>query len=798
MLGNFSFGDYFKRKAIAFAWELFTEVYKLDPGRMYATVYLDDDEAHKIWEEEIGFPSDRIYRLGKKDNYWSMGPTGPNGPCSEIHYDMNPPEGRLRSKEEIEQGGDDAFVELWNLVFMQFNTKDDGTTEPLPNPSIDTGAGLERITAALQGVISNYDTDLFMTYINAIADRAGVNYGDESEKEHSVSCRVIADHLRSMSFLIADGALPSNEGRGYVLRRIIRRAIRHGRLIGLIDPFLFKHSGLVIQQMGSTYPELVENADYISTVIKSEEERFGRSFENSYKYFYKEGIEKTKSDGKSVIPGSIVFKAYDTYGMPIDLAQEIASEHEMTVDEEEFAHLLEGQRQRARASWKGSGEEKAEPVYHDILDKHGPTKFTGYEEDAVEDARVVAVIVDGKHVDNLTEGQSGKVILDTTPFYAESGGQVGDKGRLHAEGFSATVNDTVNVEDKLHVHIVEVLGGELRTGMTVDAEIDSERRAAIKGNHTVTHIIHWALKDILGNHVKQAGSLVEPNRVRFDFTHFSSLDDNELAMLERLVNKRIRENAPVRWEYTTLDQAINDGVTALFGEKYGDEVRVVRTGDFSAELCAGTHVRATGEIGPFHIVSEGSVAAGVRRIEGVTGEAAIQRAQAERDLVRETAAVLRSTSEGVAESARKLVEENKVLQKEVEALKLKLASAGATSSGGTAYETTTVGTHSIAVQKTSGLNASAMKNLADEVRSKIKSGVVLLGDDSGGKATIVLACTDDVSGKIDCGKLIVEIGAYINGGGGGSPTMAQAGGKNPDKIPEALEKGRDLVAILLE
>jgi len=866
MLGNFSFGDYFKREAIRFAWELFTVDYGLDPDRLYATVYEDDDEAHRIWEEETDVPTERIFRLGKADNYWSMGDTGPNGPCSELHYDMRPPEGRLRTPGEVELGGDDAFVELWNLVFMQYNTKEDGATEPLPKPSVDTGAGLERIAAVKQGVISNYDTDLFLPYIEAVSDLAGIDYG--VDEEASVSARVIADHLRAMTFLISDGAMPSNEGRGYVLRRIIRRAIRHSRLVGILEPFLYRLCGLVAEQMGEIYPELPENREYVARVVQSEEQRFGRAFEVSYRKFWDEiGVHFTfyhgllgnfsaskgisTEDGERLIEnadslreeiitgsekgltprelnsclidrlsrvgysleegdmptlhelikrryidGEIVFKLYDTFGMPLDLAEEIASEKGLRVDKRGFQKELEEQRKRARASWKGSGEDKTDPVLMKILDEFGPTDFRGYETETLESAIVVALVKDGRSVEKLAEGEEGMVVLEATPFYGESGGQVGDTGRLHGDGSAAVVDDTLKIEGALHVHKVKVTAGEIAVGRELTAEVDHERRSAIRANHTVTHLMQWALRDILGLHVKQAGSLVAQDRVRFDFTHFSAMTPRELDLFEKAVNRKIREDAPVRSETKGLDEAIGEGVTALFGEKYDEEVRVIRTGDYSAELCGGTHINRTGEIGLFHVLSESSVAAGVRRIEAVTAEAAVQRVQAERELISETADLLRTTPDSLPESAQKLLKESKALQKEVVDLKVKLAGAGATA-GGPAYEVTEVGDYKIATQLTSGLDPSAMKNFADEIRSKIKSGVVLLGDASGGNATLVLAATKDLKGKIDCGELIRDIAKFIGGGGGGSPFMAQAGGKDADKLPEALDKGREVVALRL-
>ena len=515
--------------------------------------------------------------------------------------------------------------------------------------------------------------------------------------------------------------------------------------------------------MHGVFPELLESRDYVARVVQSEEERFGRSFESSYRYFYEEGIEPTKASGGEVVTADVIFRAYDTFGMPLDLAVEIASEHGMTVDEAGFSELLEGQRERARASWKGSGEEKTEPVFHAILDEFGPTGFLGYETETHDSAKVIALVKGGKRVDSLSEGEQGQVVLDATPFYGESGGQVGDTGHLKGGGAAAVVENTLKIEGALHVHVAKVTAGTIEVGQALHAEVDHDRRSAIRANHTVTHIMQWALRDLLGLHVKQAGSMVAPDHVRFDFTHFTAMTPRELGMFELLVNRRIRDDAPVRTEQKSLDDALGEGVTALFGEKYEEDVRVVRTGDFSAELCGGTHVSSTGEIGLFSIVSESSVAAGVRRIEAVTAEAAVRRLQAERELLAETSALLKTSPEDLAPAVEKLLRESKSLHKEVAELKVKLAGAGASSGGGPAYEVAETGGYKIATQITTGLGPGALKNLADEIRGKIKSGVVILGDDSDGKATLVLAATKDLEKKIDCGALIRDIAVHIGG-----------------------------------
>ncbi|MGZ5439240.1 MAG: alanine--tRNA ligase, partial [Candidatus Aminicenantales bacterium] len=616
MLGNFSFGDYFKREAIAYAWELITGVFGLPQDRLYATVYLDDDEAFRLWADEIGVPKARIFRFGKKDNFWAMGDTGPCGPCSEIHYDLG---------EDIEAGdpyaliekGSDRFVELWNLVFMEFDQGADGVLRPLPSPSIDTGMGLERITAVVQGRRSNFDTDLFMPLIESACAMARREYpaGDEGD----VSVRIIADHIRAVTFLIGDGVSPANDGRGYVLRRIIRRAFRQGNLIGIDRPFLFELVGRVADVMKEAYPELLGSVEYISKVCLAEEERFAHTLSSGLRSF-DQVVRETRDEGGAILPGDKVFKLYDTFGFPLDLSQELAREKALSVDEAGFARELEEQKQRARLSWKGEAKRREKQIYEEF--KALKVRSCVHEMSEVPDVRVIGLVRDGRRVDVLRAGETGEAILDETPFYAEAGGQVGDTGTLKGATVSALVENVSFATPELIVHGAKVLSGELREGDRVDAVPDLVRRQAISNNHTATHLLHAALRQVLGDHVKQAGSLVSPERLRFDFTHFAALTREEVRRVEEIVNARIRDDIAITTRVTSLDEGLREGAMAIFEEKYGESVRVVGIGDFSKELCGGVHIRATGQIGLFKIVSEMSVAAGMRRIEAVTGEAA--------------------------------------------------------------------------------------------------------------------------------------------------------------------------------
>ncbi|NTU50991.1 MAG: alanine--tRNA ligase [Candidatus Aminicenantes bacterium] len=627
MLGNFSFGDYFKREAVAFAWELVTKVFGLPPDRLYATVYLDDDEAFRIWAEEAGVPRSRIFRYGKKDNFWAMGDTGPCGPCSEIDYDLGEAIEAGEPSALIEKGSD-RFVELWNLVFMEFDQVADGVLRPLPSPSIDTGMGLERMTAVVQGKTSNYDTDLFLPLIEAACELGRREYpaGDEGD----VSVRIIADHVRAATFLIGDGVSPANDGRGYVLRRLIRRAFRQGNLIGIDRPFLFGLVGLVADIMKDAYPELLTSAGYIARVCQAEEERFAFTLGSGLRYF-DQVVQETRERGGTVLPGEKVFKLYDTFGFPLDLSQELAREKALAVDEPGFAKELEEQKRRARQSWKGEAKRKEKEIYEEFRGLQVRSRV--HEACELAELRVAGLLKDGRRTETLAGGESGEVILEETPFYAEAGGQVGDTGTLKGPRFSALVENVFVATPELIVHAVKALSGEVRVGDRVDGVPDLARRQAISNNHTATHLLHAALRHVLGDHVKQAGSLVSPSRLRFDFTHYAALTPEEIRRVEEIVNGRIRADVPIVTRVTSLDEGLREGATAIFEEKYGESVRVVGIGDFSKELCGGVHVHATGEIGMFKIVSETSVAAGMRRVEAVTGDGGVRYVEELEDLI---------------------------------------------------------------------------------------------------------------------------------------------------------------------
>ncbi|RMF92217.1 MAG: alanine--tRNA ligase, partial [Nitrospinota bacterium] len=619
MLGNFSFGDYFKEEAIAMAWELLTVEMRLPPDKLWVTIYKDDDEAFRIWNEQIGVPAERIGRLGEKDNFWAMGDTGPCGPCSEIIIDQGPMIGCGRAECNLECDCD-RYLELWNLVFMQFNRDASGKMTPLPKPSIDTGMGLERITAVLQGVSSNSDTDLLRPLIAFVEERAEKPYGQEEALD--ISMRVIADHSRAITFLISDGVLPSNEGRGYVLRRIIRRAARHGKLLGIEEPFLYQAVDVVVRIMQEAYPELRTSQAYVAKVTRYEEERFSHTLDQGMRLF-QEVIEQVKEQGASQIPGEEIFKLYDTFGFPLDLMEEMARDQGLRLDLAGFDEAMTKQREMARAAWVGSGEITVKPLYRELRDTHGPTHFVGYET-LETGGQVQAIIRQDTLVETAQAEDTVEILLNPTPFYGESGGQVGDQGTLRNEEVLVEILDVKKPLPDLHVHIGKIKQGTLRQGAQVVACVDRERRQATVRNHSATHLLHAALRQVLGDHVKQAGSLVAPDRLRFDFTHFSRLSPRERDRIEELVNAHIRENIPVQVAYMSLDEALEKGATALFGEKYGEEVRVVRMGEVSMELCGGTHATATGDIGLFKIVREEAAAAGVRRIEALTGERAYQ------------------------------------------------------------------------------------------------------------------------------------------------------------------------------
>jgi alanyl-tRNA synthetase len=788
MLGNFSFGDYFKSEAVAYAWELMTGVFKLDPEQLYITVYEEDDEAFRIWNDEIGLPAERIFRFGKKDNYWSMGETGPCGPCSELHYDLGEALGPGRPRDLIESGSD-RFMELWNLVFMQFDQDEKGCLTPLPRPSIDTGMGLERMTAALQGRVSNFDTDLFLPLIRRVAELAGREY--PSGEESDVSLRVIADHLRAVTFLIGDGIMPSNEGRGYVLRRLIRRAYRQGNLVGLDQPFLHRLVGGVADIMKDAYPELLGAIRFISRICLSEEERFRLTLSSGLRLF-QQFADEARAEGRRVLRGGEVFRLYDTFGFPVDLSEELAGERGLSIDAPGFEKELDKQRARARSSWKGDAQVKEREAYRGLTNIR--VEFVGYDEPRVSEARVAALLRDGRRVDALKEREEGEVILDRTPFYAEAGGQVGDSGQITGERFAALVENTYYPTPELRSHKVRILSGTVREGDTVEAAVDEPRRRALSGNHTATHLLHAALRHVLGDHVKQAGSLVTPERLRFDFTHFMAPSREELLRVERLVNEKIQDDLPVQTEVTTMEEGIRRGAMAIFEEKYGERVRMVTVDEFSKELCGGIHAASTGRIGIFKIVDESSVAAGVRRIEALTGQEALVEIENTESLLGDLQRLLGGSRGDLPAQVEKLRQSLKDKEKENRALRRKAARSGLEEGGG---EVRTVKGIRVLARRVDGLDPGGLRALADSLKNKLGSGVVVLGQSSGSKAMLVASVTKDLSGRVPADKLIKAVASEIGGTGGGRPDFAQAGGSRPENLDRALEESYRLLEEML-
>lgn len=777
MLGNFSFGDYFKQDAISMAWELVRNVFGLAEAQLYATVYEEDDDAYQIWEREIGIPSDRLFRMGKADNYWSMGETGPCGPCSEIHFDLDPKADNSKPRDLIENGSD-RVVELWNLVFMQFNRDPTGTLHPLPAPSVDTGMGLERTAMVLQGKTSNYETDVFRPLIEAVCDLCGCEYSASTETD--IGIRVIADHIRAVTFLIGDGIMPANDGRGYVLRRLIRRAFRYGNRLGREEPFLYRLVGVVGDSMKDAYPELLASLQYIARVCQSEEQRFSTTLASGLKSF-QQYADEARARGDTRLSGASLFKLYDTFGFPIDLSRELAEEENLEIDEPGFHVELEQQRSKARASWKGAAAQQKKQVYEPLKDLD--TRFVGYEH-LRGDCRVVALMRDECPVEELRRGEEGEVFLEETPFYAEAGGQIGDRGVLKNARFSAVVENAFYPIPDLISQRVRVLSGSVRLGDRVEAEVEASRRRAISRNHTATHLLHTALRQSLGDHVKQAGSLVSYDHFRFDFTHFSALSPEEIRGLEETVNRKIRENLAVTTRIMSLEEGILDGATAIFEEKYGDRVRVVSIGDFSKELCGGVHVSATGEIGFFKITSEGSIAAGMRRIEAVTGESAQRYVSNVETLLNSVVELTGSTREDLISQIEKLKSSHKRMDKENRSLRQKLASR---ENLGTGEKIQTVGNLRLVTREVTDLNAGELRNLADQLKQKVGSGIVVLGCRTGDKAVLVAAVSTDLTSQIPADDLIRRIAPLVGGGGGGRPDFAQAGGSQPDRLKEALE-----------
>lgn len=772
MLGNFSFGDYFKRDAITYAWEFLTsdKWLNLPKDKLWVTVYASDDEAYDIWTKEVGIPAERMVRIGDNkgapyasDNFWAMGDTGPCGPCTEIFYDHGPDiwGGPPGSPEE----DGDRYIEIWNNVFMQFNRTADGVMHPLPAPSVDTGMGLERVSAVLQHVNSNYEIDLFQSLLNAAAQAIGC------ANEGQASLKVVADHIRSCSFLIADGVLPSNEGRGYVLRRIIRRACRHGNKLGAKGSFFHQIVAALVGEMGEAFPELKQQQAHIERVLKTEEEQFAKTLENGLKILEQDlaGLSG------SVIPGDVVFKLYDTYGFPADLTADIARERELTIDEEGFEREMEAQRQRARAS-SAFGMD-----YNSLVKVDGDTRFLGYQGYSGA-GQIVALFKDGQAVDSLLEGEEGVVVLDQTPFYAESGGQIGDCGYLEGAGVRFDVRDTTKAGGAFLHHGV-VAKGSLSTGASVKAEVEGEVRQATALNHSATHLLHAALRQVLGEHVQQKGSLVDSQRLRFDFSHFEAIKPEQLKALEDIVNAEIRKNSAVDTEETDIETAKAKGAMALFGEKYGDQVRVLSMGDgFSVELCGGTHVSRTGDIGLFKIISEGGVAAGVRRIEAVTGAAALAYLNGAEEQLKEAAGLVKGSRDNLLDKLSALVERNRQLEKELEQLKAKAASAAGNDLAASAVDVKGVKVLAARLD----LDGDALLALVDQLKNKLGRAVILLGGALEGKVTLVAGVTQDLTGQLKAGDLMKQAAAAVGGKGGGRPDMARGGGTDAAALEQAL------------
>jgi alanyl-tRNA synthetase len=765
MLGNFSFGDYFKREAIGYAWDYLTGELRIPAERLWVTVYTEDDEAAAIWLDEVRVDPKRFSRCGAKDNFWSMGETGPCGPCSEIFYDHGP--GISGGPPGSPDADGDRYVEIWNLVFMQYNRDAAGTLTPLPHPSVDTGMGLERLAAVMQGVHSNYDIDLFRSLIRAAAAATGCDDLDDK------SLRVIADHIRSAAFLIADGVAPSNEGRGYVLRRIIRRAIRHGHRLGRTQPFFHQLVRPLVAEMGGAYPELTAALGHCERVLLQEEERFAETLDQGLRIL-EAGVRNLTGD---LIPGETIFKLYDTYGFPVDLTADIARERGLRLDLDGFEREMQAQRQRARSASQFGGGQGVE------LDLDGETEFTGYER-LSDLAMVVGLYCAGEPRDLLAEGEEGLVVLDVTPFYAESGGQVGDCGWLLGEGMAFEVLDTQKRGEGVVCHIGRVTEGQVNVGDSVEAQVDLARRQATALNHSATHLLHAALRTILGDHVQQKGSQVGPERLRFDFSHYEGLTRDQILAVERMVNREIRENHMVETRLMSLDDAKSTGAMALFGEKYAAQVRVLRMGDFSTELCGGTHVKAVGDIGLFKIVAEGGIASGVRRIEAVTGEGALAWVEADEARLLRVADLLKGGREDLDDKVIALFERARRLEKELDALKAKLASAAGSDLASQAVD---VGGVKVLAARLDGADPKGLRDALDQVKNKLGSAVVVLAAEADGKVSLAVGVTKDLTDRMKAGELIGLVAAKVGGKGGGRPDMAQAGGSDPAGIPAALE-----------
>ncbi len=775
MLGNWSFGDYFKKDAIAWAWELLTQVWKLPAERLLVTVYQTDDEAYALWRDMVGIPEDRIVRIGDNkgapfasDNFWQMAETGPCGPCTEIFYDHGDHIAGGPPGSPDEDG--DRFIEIWNLVFMQFDRQPDGTLVPLPAPCVDTGMGLERLAAILQHVHTNYEIDLFQALIRKASELTGM--ADLENK----SLRVIADHIRACSFLIVDGVLPSNEGRGYVLRRIIRRALRHGWMLGVRQPFFSELVPTLVEQMGVAYPELPAQVDTVVRALQAEEERFAETLDSGMKIF--DDVAAKVSNG--VIPGVDAFRLYDTYGFPLDLTQDIARERDLTVDIEGFNAAMDTQRETARAAGKFGG---GVTLSADLVATLKPTVFLGYDRLQAEDLTVVAILKDGRPVESAQAGDDVIVLTNQTPFYAESGGQVGDNGTLSGAGVQVDISDTQKFAGQFHGHVGKLTQGSLKVGDVLSGQVDGQRRGATILNHSATHLLHAALREVLGTHVQQKGSLVAPDRLRFDFSHFAPISAEDLAIIERKVNEQVRANNAAEVHNMGMQEALEFGAMALFGEKYGEHVRVLKMGDYSTELCGGTHVSRTGDIGLFKITSEGGVSSGVRRIEAVTGQGALDYVAHEEAQLSEAAALLGGNAGDVVDKIRQLGERQKKLERELEALKAKQAAGATADLGAGAVEVNGI---KILAARLEGFDAKALRDAIDRLKQQLGDAVIVLAGTQDGKAALVAGVNGSAMGKVKAGELLAHIASQIGGKGGGRPDLAQGGGEDGPALASAL------------
>jgi len=776
MLGNFSFGDYFKEKAIEYAWDLLTNGYQLPADKLWISVYLDDDDAYNIWHQSIGVPESRIIRLGEKDNFWSMGDTGPCGPCSEILIDRG--KDFACDRPDCQAGCDcDRYLEIWNLVFMQYNRDESGNMTPLPKPSIDTGMGLERIVSVLQNTKTNFETDLFVPIFNVIQELSNKQYGHSTDID--ISMKVIADHSRAVAFLINDGILPANEGRGYVLRRIMRRAIRYGRQIGLTDPFLHQTVTSVFHVMKSAYPELLDNKSFIQNVVINEEKRFSETLDNGLKML-QDALDNLKAQKKKILSGDIIFKLYDTYGFPVDIVQDIVRDQPIELDMKTFHAAMDQQREKSRsvASFSSIGD-----AYKELSSKGIQTHFVGYSTLEIS-SDILLIVKDGQKVDTAQKGDNIEIMTQETPFYGESGGQMGDIGEISGPNVSIHIKNTIKDPSGLLIHHGTVTHGEINMNQNVTLRVDIDRRQSTARNHTATHILHAVLRNVLGEHVKQSGSMVSNDRLRFDFSHFSKLTPEEITEIEQQVNKWIRNNIEVSLEEMDMETAVKTGATALFEEKYGDQVRVISIDTFSRELCGGTHTSRTGNIGTFCITGESSVAAGIRRIEALTGHFAIEHIQAIAQREITLCHMLKEKPSDLSQKISQMIQRQKSMEKEIVTLKTKVASMDAEKE---TDDIQTINGIQVLVKKVNVDSAAGLREILDKFKEKIDSGVVVLGAALNNKALIIVGVTKDLVKTYHAGKLVKQIAAKVGGGGGGRPDMAQAGGPNVDQLDAALE-----------